>query len=200
MAQDPGSRNRINMKNTRVLLVESNSMGMDILVQILVGFGVKSIYKADDIDMAKRMIESTELDLMVVSGALGEADGCELVEWLRREAPVPNRYAPALLVTAHTQLSRVARARDCGAHIVVAKPLTPMILLERILWIARVKRSFISTKGYNGPDRRFKFTGPPNGMDGRRADDLDVDIGEPVAPNMSQDQIDALMQPQKVVI
>lgn len=198
MALSSSSRGNVNLKSTVVLLVDSNSMGMDILVQILVGFGVKTFHRADSIEAAQSLIGATEMDLVIVSGVLGEADGCELVEWLRREAPAPNRYAPVLLVTPHTQMSRVARARDCGAHIVVAKPLTPMVVLERILWTARVKRPFVSSDGYCGPDRRFKFTGPPKGMSGRRSDDLDEEIGDAVAPNMSQEQIDALMQPQKI--
>ena len=68
-------------------------------------------------------------------------------------------------------------------------------MLERILWIAREQRPFVA---YAGPDRRFKFDGPPEGGAGRRRDDLSKDVGDAVAPNMSQDQIDALLSVKRV--
>ena len=60
------------------------------------------------------------------------------------------------------------RARDCGANFILARPLSPEVLLERILWIAREKRHFISCSSYVGPDRRFHEAGPPVGMPERR--------------------------------
>jgi hypothetical protein len=67
-------------------------------------------------------------------------------------------------------------------------------MLERILWVAREQRGFVACDSYAGPDRRFKFDGPPAGGPGRRRDDLSADVGDAVMPNMSQDQIDALLQ------
>ncbi len=51
-------------------------------------------------------------------------------------------------------------ARDAGANVVVAKPLSPEILLQRIHWVARESRSFIVAPNYAGPDRRFKNVRP----------------------------------------
>ena len=53
---------------------------------------------------------------------------------------------------------------------------------------------------YIGPDRRFKREGPPAGMEGRRADDVAGDLGDAAAPNMSQEEIDAMMKPSKVIL
>ena len=78
------------------------------------------------------------------------------------------------------------------------KPLTPIILIERIFWVAHAGRSFVTTDKYVGPNRRFRFDGPPTGEVGRRYDDLKEDLGAAIEPNMSQDQIDALMLPRKV--
>jgi DNA-binding response OmpR family regulator len=102
------------------------------------------------------------------------------------------------LLTGHTQRANVIRARDCGASFVVAKPILPKVLYSRIVWLAKDRRDFIDVESYCGPNRRFQNVGPPEGMEGRRSDDLSLTIGNAVEENMSQDEIDALMNPKSV--
>lgn len=198
MSLNLASRAKFNLKNANILLVETGPMTMDIMVQILSGFGAKDMHRAASAEAAKALISKATFDLVLVDSVLGNDEGYGLVRWIRQDAPEINRYAPVLMVTAHTAMSRVTQARDCGAHFIVAKPLTPTVLLERILWIAKEQRPFVSCDQYNGPDRRFKFDGPPAGSSGRRHDDLSETLGEAQAPNMSQDQIDAMLNSRKV--
>lgn len=193
MSLNVQSRAKFNLKGANLLLVESGSMAMDILIQILVGFGAKDMHRAATVDEAKQELAGGTFDLMLVGSMLGDQDGFELVEWVRREGPESNKFLPLLMLSSHTPTSKVERARDCGAHFIIVKPLKPVVMLERILWIAREQRRFVSCDSYVGPDRRFKFEGPPVGMAGRRHDDLSADVGDAILPNMSQDQIDALL-------
>lgn len=197
MGLNPESRARFNLDRASVLVLEESAMGMSIMVQILTGFGVKSLHRCEKVDEAKDAVSKAEIDLMVCdAGANGE--GYDFVEWLRRSRIEPNCYAPVLLTAGHTPSNAVARARDCGAHFVMAKPLTPIAVLERILWIAREGRRFVECDSYLGPDRRFKNEGVPPGMTGRRRDDLQGEIGEAETPNMDQDVIDSLMKTRRV--
>jgi hypothetical protein len=59
---------------------------------------------------------------------------------------------------------------------------------------------FVESETYVGPDRRFKNTGVPVGTKGRRKGDLSADVGEAVDPNMSQDDIDNLLKPNRVAL
>ena len=93
---------------------------------------------------------------------------------------------------------QIETARDCGASFVLIKPISARVLLDRIVWIGRAGRLFVETEGYVGPDRRFRNDGVPGGGRGRRHDDLSTRIGAASEPNMSQDEIDTLMKPQKV--
>lgn len=90
-----------------------------------------------------------------------------------------------------------AKARDCGANVVIRKPVSPQILFDRLAWVSRVQRPFIECESYIGPDRRFKSIGPPGGV-GRRSTDLSADVGTAKEPNMSQDEIDMLFKPAKI--
>jgi DNA-binding response OmpR family regulator len=198
MALNANSTETFNLRGAAILLVEAGAMDIDIIVHILAGFGAKNIVKCENLADARSATTRNNFDLVIVNIALGNEDGCDFVEWLRRNTAAPNKYAPVIMISPHTPASKVARARDCGAHYLVTKPLTPAILLERILWIAQKQRAFVEVPTYVGPDRRFRFDGLPVGQKGRRVDDLSEHLGAAKAPNMSQSQIDALMAPKKV--
>lgn len=191
------SKGRINLEKAQVLLVESNLQGMDILSQVLHGFGARSQHKCDGVQKAWEVVKNTDLDLIVCSDTLSDGDGYDFIAELRKSSIDPNRYASVVMVTGHTPMSNVRKARDCGANMVVAKPITPTVLLQRIVWIAKEPRAFIEAPGYAGPDRRFQNLGPPPGVDGRRRDDLPLEVGEATTPNMAQDDIDAILSRKK---
>ena len=69
--------------------------------------------------------------------------------------------------------AHVTKARDCGGHFIVTKPLAPIVVLERIIWIAKGGRAFLLSDNYVGPDRRFGRN-PPADHPRRRHDDEPV--------------------------
>lgn len=191
---------RINLERLTVLLIDDNPQALDILAQVVAGFGVRQIIKCDNAEMAMQVVRKHPLDFIITDDQMAGTDGCQFVEWLRREAGPPNAFIPVIIVTGHSRLGQVKRARDCGAHFLVAKPITPKVLLDRIYWISKDEREFVETATYTGPDRRFKREGPPAGTKGRRAEDRGTVVGEATTPNLSQDQINDMLKPSKVTI
>jgi DNA-binding response OmpR family regulator len=135
--------------------------------------------------VAQQAIHSGMLfDLVVVDCDMRDAAGYDFVTWLRRLDHNGNQLASVLLVSGHAVPSRVSRARDCGANFVVAKPITPRVMFDRVSWLAREERPFVITDSYAGPDRRHRSLGPPPGMKGRRHDDDPALVGgHPSAPD-----------------
>jgi hypothetical protein len=76
--------------------------------------------------------------------------------------------------------------------MVIAKPMSPSSLYDRLTWIAFNPRKFVDTATYFGPDRRFKIEGYPNGV-GRRLGDKAVEIAEEIGPALAQSEIDNLL-------
>ena len=189
---------RINLEKVSVLIVDDSAPSLDLLAQVVTGFGVKTLQRAESAKVAQVQLRERTFDLVISATNMAGVDGYELVKWLRLGALEANRYVPVILVSGHTPPSQVFKARDSGANFTVAKPITPKVLLERILWAAREERQFIECDSYLGPDRRFKNEGPPIGVEGRRRDDLPPELGELAGDNMSQDQINALLRPSKV--
>ena len=146
---------------------------MDILSGILKCFGARMITRAPSIADAQNMLHARPYELVIADCDVAGSDGFDLVQWLRRSGLEENAFTPVILVTGHTQMTKVKKARDSGASFIVAKPVTPTVLLERILWVAHDPRSFVEVGAYIGPDRRHNLKGPPPGMPDRR--------GEPAA-------------------
>ena len=196
MALEPTSRARFNLEKASVRMLEGNGMGLDILVQSVTGLGAKSLYRCGTVEEAQEAVKKNSIDL-IIADALSNGEGYEFVSWLRQSAGEPNCFTPVVVTAAHTPVSMVAKARDCGAHYIIKKPLTPVVVLARILWIAREARPFIECDAYVGPERRHKNEGPPDGVP-RRRDDLPAEVGLAQEPNMSQDEVDNLMAARKV--
>jgi CheY-like chemotaxis protein len=192
------SNSRIKLDKISVLVVDDNQQSLDILGQVLSGFGVRAIHKCESSKDAMKLVTAQVFDFIVVEASLAGMDGFEFIKTVRRMQNQPNAFIPILLVAGHARTSHVHKARDCGANFVVAKPITPKVLLERIFWVAKEDRMFIETPTYLGPERRFKREGPPIGIPGRRKDDLHTALGEATMPNLSQEQINNMMKPMKV--
>jgi DNA-binding response OmpR family regulator len=195
MALDPGSRARFNLEQAAVLLLDDTPMGMSILVQIVTGLGAKRLYRCTDVEAAQRVASSHELHLAIVDAMAPTGAGYDFVQWLRQSGQEPNCYTPVIMTTAHTPAGDVARARDCGSHIMVKKPIAPIVLLERIIWVGREARPFLFSGSYVGPDRRFRDIGPPKGVAGRRREDNELtapaDSSEPASADAKVDPASA---------
>lgn len=192
---------RINLRTIRALCIDSNAQGLDILSQTLLGFGVDRIFRAPNATEAKAILKKETIDMVLCDAQLGDESGYDFARWLRTSQMEPNCHTPVFLITGHALEHEVINARDCGASFVVTKPLSPAVLMQRIIWVASADRAFIESDNYTGPDRRFKFEGVPTHLPkGRRKGDGGSTLGEPVGANMSQEELDGLVKPQRLSI
>tara|TARA_R110002051_G_scaffold228397_1_gene290627 strand:+ start:175 stop:777 length:603 start_codon:yes stop_codon:yes gene_type:complete len=189
---------RVNLERSTVLLVDDNPQALDILGSIVQGFGVREQIKCAMALDAVEVVKRRSVDLILIDCAMPEMDGYDFVRWLRREGPEQVNYTPVIMLMGHAAHSSVQKSRDCGASFVIAKPLTPMVLLKRIVWLSRDQREFVESETYTGPDRRVRNFGPPLGVVGRRAGDLSTHVGVALQDNMDQSAIDMMMKPVRV--
>lgn len=186
---------RIYFGGLQVVLVEANDLEAEIVSQVLNGFKVRGINRFSGASAAENHLKRDSADLLMVGAARGtdgDVDEFDLIRRIRAKTG-STRMAPIILLAGHTSQVNVLRARDCGASFVVAKPITPQVLYQRIMWLAKDLRPFITGATYSGPDRRFQKLGPPAGSEGRRKDDLSLKVGEAKKPNLSQSEIDAML-------
>lgn len=200
MSRPPRSSVRVNLEHASVLLIDDNPQALDILSSVVQGFGVREQIRCGSALDACGILKRRMVDLILVDCAMPQMDGYDFIRWLRRETSQPTCLTPVIMLTGHAAPSNVHKGRDCGASFVVAKPITPGVLLQRILWLASDEREFVKSESYVGPDRRVRNFGPPLGVPGRRAGDLSAHVGEAVEANMDQASIDTLIKPRRVAL
>lgn len=200
MARTARPSDRVNLAQVTVLLIDDNLQALDILSSVVQGFGVKEQIRCSSALEATEVLKRRQVDLILVDCAMPEMDGYDFIRWLRHEAPAPARQMPVVMLTGHAAASRVHKSRDCGASFVVTKPLTPTVLLQRIVWLSTDAREFIQSESYVGPDRRVRNMGPPLDVVGRRRGDLSTHVGAAVGANMDQSDIDSLFKPRRVAL
>lgn len=189
----------INLEKAKALIIDDNAQALDIIATVLSSFGLRDIVRAASAAEALVAVKRASFDLILSDASMPEMDGYEFIHKLRRTGQDDTRITPVILVTGHTRRSQVIKARDCGANLMIAKPITPTILLERIYWVAKGDRMFVETDDYVGPDRRFKQQGPPAEFpEGRRRGDVSIDLGAAETPNLSQDELDSMVKPQRI--
>lgn len=201
MAKPIDANSKFNLASASIMIIDRNTHSADVISQILSGFGVHKVSRAQSTADAFKQLAVTSVDLIIIDPELEADDGLAFVRQLRHSES-DNRFKPIIITSGHARVSRVWGGRDCGANFFVAKPITPAILLERIYWVAADHRKIVAEagEGYVGPDRRFKFEGPPIGSDGRRKDDLPAQVGEQMGGNLSDKEISGMFKPQKVLI
>jgi CheY-like chemotaxis protein len=189
----------MNFAGVRVLIVDSDPHATRILSKMLNGFGLTLQTVVDSGEKAKAELDKSPFELLICEAVFPDMPSADLLHWIRRHGQASVKFLPVVVLTGYTQVANVTAARDSGANNVVKKPVVPNVLLDHLTWSARTPRPFVETSGYSGPDRRFKFAGPPDGV-GRRDKDLPPEVGAATEPNMSQEEIDALMKPNKVAV
>lgn len=191
----------LNLKGLLFLVADSNAYFSRIAVGLLRSFGANSVAEVRNSYDAIRMLNGQKIDILLCDDKLPPHGGLQVTHAIRRKSDNENRIVPILIMAGDTRESMIEIARDAGANMVIAKPMSPTSLYDRLTWIAFNPRQYIATTTYYGPDRRFKVEGYPSGV-GRRKDDKAQDKVQQVAqqssPAMGQSEIDNLFKPARV--
>lgn len=138
----------------KILLIEDNQHMRSIVSAILKGSGMRNIREARDGAEGLDMLRQYPADIALVDFNMNPIDGVEFTKLLRNSSDSANPYLPIVMITGHSERSRVIQARDSGVNEFVVKPLTARALLSRIDSVIMRPRPFIRCKTYFGPDRR----------------------------------------------
>lgn len=187
----------MNLSFVSALLLDPDASTASVVSRMLRAFGLHDQKIVESGAEAKAALENKLYDIVISEATLADMPAVDLIRWLRRLESNPVRLIPVVVLTGYSQQSLVELARDAGANLVVKKPVPTRAFYDRLNWLTKGGRLFVECPAYVGPDRRFKNAGLPGGV-GRRVTDVSGDLGEPTAPNMSQDEIDALIKPMKV--
>ena len=165
---------KVGLQALRVLIVDDNEGARTLLSGMLQGIGINQIRDAPNGSEAFQLLRHWTPDLAFVDLNMEPVDGIEFTRLVRTAPECPEPYLPIILVTGAAQVTRVKEARDAGVDQVLAKPVSPQLVVERLKAVIEAKRRFVRARDYVGPDRRRRPT-PDYGGPLRR----EADRGEP---------------------
>jgi CheY-like chemotaxis protein len=187
------SNSRYALDSVNVLILDDNKHMRSLVQSILHALGVKHIREAADAPQAFKELQHFHADIIIADWHMEPLDGLDFVRLVRTAKDSPNPYVPIIMLTAHTEYSRVCEARDAGVNEFLAKPISAKALYARFASIIENPRSFIRTKTYFGPDRRRQNMGPPRSMPERRKDEIEKKAaGNDKPVGLSQDDVNSM--------
>ncbi|CAL4868832.1 Protein-glutamate methylesterase/protein-glutamine glutaminase [Asticcacaulis sp. MM231] len=171
------------LERVRFLVVDDNAHMINIVKTLLRGFGATHIFEARDATEAFHRLKHDAIDICISDYQMEVLDGVEFVQLVRNSSDSPNRYVPIIMLTAHSERSKVVAARDAGANEFCCKPVTAIELRRKIVAIVDFPRPFIKTSSgnYFGPDRRRKQDSKYHGRERREGWSEDHQPPQPVA-------------------
>lgn len=181
----------INLRDLVILIADPNTYLRRVIHSMLRGFGANKIMEVDNSISLLQVLSGGKIDILLCDKRLKPLNGLDVTRTIRRNNQNQNRTIPIMLLSSDTNEKTVKGARDAGANMVLAKPMSPASLYDRLGWIAFNPRPFVDCATYFGPDRRFKIEGYPNGI-GRRKGDNIGEVAAESGPALAQDDIDSL--------
>jgi two-component system, chemotaxis family, chemotaxis protein CheY len=158
----------INFNKLRFLIVDDNLHMRRILRTLLHGFGARDITEAEDGAGGFEAFTQGNPDIIFIDWAMPIFDGLELIQMIRQPGANANPFVPIIMLTGHTERTRVTAARDAGITEFLAKPISAKRLYQRVFSIVAHPRPFIKTATYFGPDRRRSTSANYSGPERRK--------------------------------
>lgn len=162
-----------NLSRVQALVIDDNVHMIQIVRSMLLGFGITRTYESRDAAEAFDIARHEPIDFIIVDYQMPILDGLEFTRLVRTAKDTRNAFIPVILLTAHTERSRIIAARDAGVTEICAKPITAKQLWMKIAACVNQPRPFIRASSYFGPDRRRRNEEPPNGAERRKASVMD---------------------------
>lgn len=181
----------MNLRDLVILVADQSSYMTMLIHSMLRGFGSNRVLEVRNSLSVFQTLVGQKVDILICDSRLPPHGGLALTDTIRGKTDNEHRTIPILIMASDSRESTIKQARDAGANMVIAKPISPANLYDRLSWVAFNPRKFVDTESYFGPDRRFKIEGFPKGI-GRRKGDNAVEVAAESGPALAQDDIDNL--------
>lgn len=142
------------LENIKFLIVDDNAFMRSIVKSVLNSLDARYFREATNGAEALKVLQGFEPDIAIVDWEMQPLNGIELVKMIRTGADSLNPFLPIIMLSGHSEVSRVMEARDAGVNEFVVKPISVKSLFSRIDSLIHKPRDFVRTSRFFGPDRR----------------------------------------------
>lgn len=152
-----------------ILIIDDNAQMRSIIGAILGGLGIDKRHYATDGKTGLQAVWSVKPDIVFCDHEMPRMRGLEFLAALRALSE-PLNMTPVIMLTGHSDMTRLAAARDLGVNEFLTKPVTADSIAKRINAVILNPRPFVRVGEYFGPDRRRRAD-PSRTPRARRAGD-----------------------------
>ena len=117
------------------LVAPPTLIGLPVATAVLQSAGIRNVREAADGTAAMALLRQYPIDLAIVDFNMFPMDGCAFTRLVRTSPDSPNVYLPIIMMTGHSEKSRVQEARDAGVTEFVVKPITARAVNQRSVMI-----------------------------------------------------------------
>lgn len=149
-----------NVFETLTVLVVDDSKHMRMLMQSLLhALGVHEILMASDGEEAWSKYLTHKPDVVITDAAMAPIDGFVLAQRLRNAEQETNSHIPIIMISAHTEMSAIKKAKDIGITEFIRKPLAARPLYERLLAVVNrpQKKQADADKNLSAPPQQVAY-------------------------------------------
>jgi len=144
------------LRDISFLVVDDNAFMRTIIRRILASLEAKEVKEAEDGADALKFLRLYSPDIIISDWVMDPIDGIEMTRMIRNNSDSKNPFIPIIMLTAHSEFSRITEARDAGVNEFVIKPVSVKSLFSRIQAVIERPRAYVKVGNYFGPDRRRK--------------------------------------------
>ncbi len=155
------------LEDLNVLIVDDELGMRKVTRALLQTIGVKNIYEANNGSRGLEMICTLAPDLVILDWEMPRPNGPEFMRAVRSLGKFPFPDVPVIMLTGHSERSRVVEAVDLGVNEYLLKPVSSIALLARITSILKKPRRMVKKGDYYGPEPRKLSSYKPESDDGR---------------------------------
>lgn len=137
--EGPSATDQPRLDGVRVLVVDDEVDSRELIGRALEGRGA-TITVADNSSQAWKILELTDIDVLLADIAMPGQDGYELIRRIRSSTGKKLASLPAAAVTAHAGHDERRRALAAGFQVHVAKPVEPFELVRTVDRLAHDRR------------------------------------------------------------
>jgi len=145
------------VKPAKVLIVDDEFYTRKAIRTLLTLVGIGNVHDAADGESGLEAIAALAPDVVLLDWEMPGIDGAEFTRRVRSPKSFPYPDVPIIMLTAHSERSRVLEAIRLGVHDFLLKPVSSKALFNRIEAVLSRPRPMIRGGNYYGPERR-KFS------------------------------------------
>jgi YesN/AraC family two-component response regulator len=138
----------------KVLVVDDERYMRKVVRTLLMSIGVRTIYEAPNAMAGLDLIRTMAPDIAIVDWEMPGLDGRGFVRMVRSPETFPYPDIPIIMLTGHSERSRVLEAMQSGVHEFLLKPVSSKALADRLTAVLNNPRKLVRNGDYYGPEPR----------------------------------------------